>query len=134
MLTIILPILPPTVNHMYASNKGGGKRLTSEAQAFRVEAILRTRNAAALSGYALPAGPLALEMRLTFPTNRRQDIDNRIKSALDALALALDFDDTRIVRITVERAGYGAARCELTLMPHRASYAAALDAARVVLP
>jgi Holliday junction resolvase RusA-like endonuclease len=54
---------------------------------------------------------------LTFGDKRNQDIDNRIKSALDALALALGFDDNCIDRIVIERAGYarGCPRCELIL-------------------
>ena len=35
MLTVTLDMLPPTVNHMYAPNAGGGKRLTDAANTFR---------------------------------------------------------------------------------------------------
>ena len=116
MLTVILDILPPTVNHMYAANANGGKRLTDAANAFRELAGYTARAAATRTGFR-PAPRMALTMRLTFGDRRNQDIDNRIKSALDALALALGFDDSCVDRIVIERAGYarGCPRCELIL-------------------
>lgn len=113
MISLMIPALPPTVNHMYITCKGGRKALSGETEAFRalvVQALMGTHP-------ALPDGPLELYIALTFDTKRRQDIDNRIKAALDAVALALHFDDSRIARIVAERAGYapGEPCCKLTL-------------------
>lgn len=113
MITLTIAALPPTVNHMYVTCGGGRKALSDEAGMFRALVLQ------ALNGErpTLPDGPLALTLRLTFGTRHRQDIDNRIKAALDAVALALRFDDCRVSRIVVERAGYAAKqpRCEITI-------------------
>ena len=124
-LTVILPILPPSVNHLYVaaprSRKGGGrymgKELSPAAVLFRDTAINEARTVAAHQRYTVPAGALELTLRLTFGDRRNQDIDNRAKAAIDALALALGFDDSRIDRVVIERAGYEAKRplCEMTL-------------------
>ena len=104
-LTVIVPVLPPTVNHMYALNRDGSKRLTDEAQSFRAYVVAEARSTARLTGWRLPAGALEFEIKLTYGTKHRTDIDNRVKAALDAIAIAFDFDDTRIERIVIERAG-----------------------------
>ncbi len=113
MITLSLPTLPPSANHMYKTVKNGGRVLTDEVQTFRREVW------AALSDGgrpAVPAGPLVFRIRVRFPTRHRQDLDNRIKSSLDALAIALRFDDCRIVRIEAERlTDAGPARVDLTL-------------------
>lgn len=56
-------------------------------------------------------------MRLTFPDRRKSDLDNRLKASQDALAIALGFNDARIVRVTAERAGVepGRPACEMVL-------------------
>lgn len=108
--------LPPTVNHMYLPNARGGKRLSPEAELFR--SLVWTEVVSTQPRPAVPdAGPLALTVRLTFGTKRRQDLDNRLKAAQDALALALAFDDARIKRLTVEDAGHDKGRpaCEMVL-------------------
>lgn len=113
MIILTIAALPPTVNHMYISCKGGRKALSGEAEAFR-GLVLQALNGARP---AVPDGPLAFTLRLTFDTKRRQDIDNRIKAALDAVAIALRFDDCRVSRIVAERAGYAAKApcCELVI-------------------
>lgn len=104
-LTVIVPLLPPTVNHMYKTNGKGGKFLSDEAVTFRAEIALEARQTAQLTGWRLPDGPLQLTLLLTYGSKCKTDIDNRCKSALDALALALGFDDSRIDRIVIERVG-----------------------------
>lgn len=90
-VTIDIPALPPTVNHMYRSVGGAKRALTDEALTFRQLVALAVRHAD-----APPPGPLALTIWVTFATKRRQDADNRVKAATDALALALGFDDSVI--------------------------------------
>lgn len=108
VLVVWLPLLPPSVNHMYravprrrSAAKGGGtymgKELTPEALAFRTEVIVNVRRQAADEGFVLPSGPLALDVFVTFASKRAQDADNRIKAAQDAVAQALGFDDSRII-------------------------------------
>jgi len=106
-------MLPPTVNHYKLPNGRGGSYLSDDVNLFR------SLVAAELYGVAVDLGDarLALRIALTFGTRHRCDIDNRAKSAIDALALALDFDDARIDRLVVERVGYDKGRpaCEMTL-------------------
>lgn len=116
-LTVILTILPPSVNHMYLSNGRGGKRLTDEAQSFRDIAAVEIRTTANMTGWRVPAGGLRFTLLLTFADRKRADIDNRIKAALDSIALALGFDDTRVEEIIVRRVGIDPKRplCEMIL-------------------
>lgn len=116
-LTVIVPILPPSANHMYATGRNGAKFLTEEAQAFRAYVAVEARTVARMTGWQLPAGRLAITIKLTYGTRARTDIDNRAKSAIDSMALALGFDDSRIDRVVIERAGYDQRRplCEMIL-------------------
>jgi len=112
-IVIAVAAMPPTVNHMYISRRGGGKALSAEAETFRALVLEQVSEARP----PVPDGPLALTVRLWFGDRRRADIDNRLKAAIDALALALRFDDSRIHEIHTVRAGCdpGRPRCELVL-------------------
>jgi Holliday junction resolvase RusA-like endonuclease len=104
-LSATVEMLPPTLNHMYIQRADGGKALTREAETFRRLVVYVARSAARISGWRYPAkARLELEIKLTFPTYRKSDLDNRIKATADALALALGFNDACIDRIIVERA------------------------------
>ncbi len=115
MIIIIVPALPPSSNHMYVTLRGGKKALSEEVETFR--ALVWADVLHAPERPCLPDGPLSLTLRLTYGTKRRQDLDNRLKAAIDAVALALKFDDVRIRRIVAEHAGYDPGRplCEMTL-------------------
>ena len=116
-LTVIVPMLPPSANHMWAAGRNGAKFLTEEAQAFRAYVMIEARTVARMTGWQLPAGRLAITIKLTYGTRARTDIDNRAKAAIDSMALALGFDDSRIDRVLIERAGYDQRRplCEMIL-------------------
>lgn len=87
-----LDMLPPTVNHMYRSTGGGRRALTDEALTFRGLVAIELR------GQSIPSDcSLVLSFWFTFPNKRRSDGDNRLKALQDSIALALGFDDTRIV-------------------------------------
>ncbi len=126
-LTVIVPLLPPTVNHLYVAvprtRKGGGrymgKELSPAAVLFRDMAMHEAREVARLTGWQLPEGRLKIALKLTFGDLRNQDIDNRAKAGIDAVALALGFDDSRIDRVVIERVGYEKGRplCEIILAP-----------------
>jgi len=109
---------------MYIALRGGGKALSEEAETFRKLVLADVLHAPVRP--EVPDGPLALTMRLMFSNNRRQDIDNRIKAGLDAIALALRFDDCRIARITIERVGVDRGRpwCELIIEAYQPTDAA----------
>ena len=110
-ITLAIDALPPTANHMYVSRGGARKALSDEAQTFRTLVAVAALGA---GRPAVPPGDLALRLVVWFPNRRRADLDNRIKSALDAAALALGFDDRRVAQIAAERR-WGPARCELVL-------------------
>lgn len=117
-LTVIVPILPPTINHAYRPNGRGGRLLTDELITFRGWVMIEAHTTMRRTGWQLPTGRLQLTMLLTFGTHRKRvDIDNRIKCGLDALALALGFDDSRVDRIIIERIGVDPKRplCEMIL-------------------
>jgi Holliday junction resolvase RusA-like endonuclease len=103
-LSVTVEMLPPTVNHQYIQRADGGRALTREAETFRRLVVYVARSAARTSDWRYPAkARLELEIKLTFPTYRKSDLDNRVKSCQDALALALGFNDACIDRIIVER-------------------------------
>ena len=118
-LIVIVPVLPPTINHMYQSIGKGRKALTDEALAFRQYVSAEARTTARAMGWKLPDGPLEFHLYLTYGDRRNTDIDNRVKSAIDSMAIALGFNDARIDKIQIERVGYekGKPLCEMVLMP-----------------
>jgi Holliday junction resolvase RusA-like endonuclease len=98
MLEVELPY-PPSINHYW--RRVGPKTLISrEGRRFRqrVVAILERLHVEAL------AGPLALEVEIHPPDNRRRDIDNLQKALLDALQHGGAYeDDSQIVRLSIEK-------------------------------
>ena len=90
---------PPSVNH-YWRRVGTRTLISRGGRAFRqaVCAIL------AADGVRPLAGPLAVQVMVYPPDNRRRDIDNVQKALLDALAHGGAYhDDSQIARLTVER-------------------------------
>lgn len=117
-LVMWLPMLPPSVNHLYRPGRQHGQRvLTEDARTFRALVIRDVTCQAQREGWVVPPGDLQVTIRLTFGSRARMDIDNRIKAALDAVALALGFDDQRVARLVVERVGVDPKRpaCEITI-------------------
>lgn len=121
-LEMIVPI-PPSVNNCYTNGHGHGRRvLTAEGRGYKatVEALLLYK-ARTSGGFELAIGRkdarIGLTLRLYFPNRQRRDISNCIKLLEDALAECLCFDDCRVDRLLVERAGIDKAdpRCEVTI-------------------
>ncbi len=115
-LTFTIP-LPLSLNNMYPTSKSGHRYMTKEGKSFKSAAGMYAMVAARDAGWEDGSGPLGLRLVMWFlNTNRRRDIDNRIKAAADAIAEGLCIDDSRFDELHVYRAGVSAeARCEVTV-------------------
>lgn len=111
-IIVTVPALPPTVNHLYVTARGGRRVLTEAARAWYDLAIPAI--AAQARGYTVPAGPLRLSIVL-YHLSRSRDLDNALKASQDAIAKALGFDDKRIDLLTVARGVGKPARTVYTL-------------------
>ena len=98
MITLTLP-WPPSVNHYWRSVQGR-VLISREGRAYRetvAEAAL-VRRVKALTGR------LELHIQAVPPDRRRRDLDNVLKSLLDALQHAGCYeDDSQIDRLSIER-------------------------------
>ena len=96
-LSLELPY-PPSVNHYW--RRVGAKTLISrEGRRFRDEAVAK------ISGLKVRAisGPVQVQILACRPDKRRRDIDNILKSLLDALGHAGAYeDDSQIWNLSVE--------------------------------
>ncbi len=117
--------LAPSVNHLYATARRRSKQtgklvpvrfLTPAAEAWYALAIPAIRAAAEAAGWAAPPGPLAVTVHL-YGLAATRDIDNVLKGTLDAAAQALGFDDSRISRLLVVRAGPRPYRTVIAIAP-----------------
>lgn len=121
-LEMIVPI-PPSVNNCYTNGHGHGRRvLTAQGRDYKATvAELLLCRAQPSGGFELAIGRkdarIALSLRLYFPNRQRRDISNCVKLLEDSLAETLCFDDCRVDRLLVERAGIDKAnpRCEVTI-------------------
>jgi Holliday junction resolvase RusA-like endonuclease len=114
-LQLTIKMLPPTTNHAH-THTSRGVFLTDSVRTFRLLVLNEYRHA---PRWALPDGDLELTVQCVFPDKRKSDLDNRLKQAQDALALALGFNDQRVKRIVGECAGYDKGR-PLTVLTLRA--------------
>jgi crossover junction endodeoxyribonuclease RusA len=85
ILDVELPY-PPSVNHYWRYARGRFY-ISSAGHNYRKAVI------AALYGCEKLTGPVALEIEVYPPDRRRRDLDNILKSVLDALEYAGAFDD-----------------------------------------
>ena len=86
-MIFILPV-PPSINHYYGTMRSGQKYIKPAGVAFRKEvaALLFQRI------YKM-TGRVKIDIRVHFKDKRKRDIDNVIKSLLDALTHAGAWDD-----------------------------------------
>lgn len=108
-LTYRLPF-PPSINH-YWRRSGHIIHVSTAGRQFRNEVVEQC------GGEIMLLGRLAVNLELTMPTRRKRDIDNYVKSTLDALAHAGVFendnqiDELRVKRLHVESPGC----CDVTI-------------------
>ncbi len=102
---------PPSTNS-YIRHTSRGHYPTKQAKEFRqavCESVVVPR---------VLRGRLAVHLELIAPTKRKYDVDNRIKSCLDALQIAGVFlddeqiDELRVTRLHVEAPG----ACDVTIV------------------
>lgn len=98
MLEFELPY-PPSVNH-YWRRVGARTLISRGGRAFR-QAVCATLAA----GKVKPlSGPLELFITVYPPDRRRRDVDNTMKSLLDAMQHGGAYhDDSQIIRLSIER-------------------------------
>lgn len=102
---------PPSVNHyrITGATLGGGRRmpLTGEARNFRRAVAIQAQAQARKQGLSGGFGGARLAVEISAfppPPRRRRDLDNILKSLLDALERAGLFDDDgQIDRLTIAR-------------------------------
>jgi crossover junction endodeoxyribonuclease RusA len=98
MLELELPY-PPSVNH-YWRRVGARTLISRGGRAFR-QAVCAILAAAKIKPLA---GPLELVITVYPPDRRRRDVDNTMKSLLDAMQHGGAYhDDSQIVRLLIER-------------------------------
>lgn len=98
--------LPPTINHYYGRH-GNRSYIKKAGKDYR----LTVQDIVAAAGYPMLTGRLAVFIAV-HPANRiRQDIDNRLKSLLDALTHSgvweddSQIDDLHVIRLSVMKGG-----------------------------
>jgi len=97
-LELELPF-PPSVNH-YWRRVGPRTLISREGRAFREKVC----SILAASGVRPLTGPVHLIVELYPPDRRRRDVDNALKSLLDALEKGGAYrNDSQIVTLTVEK-------------------------------
>lgn len=97
--------MPPSVNHAYATVRGR-RVLSREGKAYKAEVAARARRVA--DGRAAPLWlslTITLRLPLLFKNGRvrKFDASNRIKLLEDALCEGLGVDDSRVLRLSVEK-------------------------------
>lgn len=116
VFTVTLPV-PPSLNNAY-KNVRRGRVLTAEAKDYKENAKNTIQARLNLTGFFFSDDDrFALTLKLYFSSNHRRDISNCAKLPEDALSEVLGFDDCRVDRMVVERAGISVKfpRCEILL-------------------
>lgn len=97
-LRVVLPGIPPSVNHMYRRFTYGGRTMdviTRHAKAWMEQAAWAARQAALESGWSLvPKGQkVVVKLWFWWPNRTRRDTHNALKALLDAWQGVLYEDD-----------------------------------------
>lgn len=123
-LTVYLEgLLPPAKSNRYRVARGRLYRDNSVV-AFEEQLILATRRAIQEQGWACLEEPAALRIFLWFPDRRRRDLDNALKSILDALTKGGAYhDDSQVAELHVYRLYGGEPAVTIFLTPQAAEAA-----------
>ena len=90
---------PPSVNHYYR-HVGPRVLISRDGRKYREQIVARFHT----DRVAKYTGPVALDIELYPPDNRRRDVDNSLKCLLDTFTHAgLYEDDSQIQRLTITR-------------------------------
>lgn len=87
--------MSPTFNNAYGYNRKSGARYLKKEQKEYRELVIKLVNENRWNFQANV--PLAVEIILNFGNRRRNDVDNRLKSLLDALTHANVYDDDSLI-------------------------------------
>lgn len=100
-ISLTLNEVAPTINHIWKhSNRGGFVRtyLTKEGKEFKERLAAKVPK-----GFKPIEGTCRVELDLTFPTKRKNDIDNYCKAILDALNRKVYVDDSQIIELLIRK-------------------------------
>src|SRR3990172_8733530 len=110
MLRMTLP-WPPTINHYWMRTRNGRPYISARGTVYRGAVILICRAAMREQEVDCMSGRLRVEITAHPPDMRKRDLDNLLKSILDALQHAgvydddSQIDDLRIFRGAAEPSG-----------------------------
>src|SRR3990167_2340278 len=96
---LVLPS-PPSVNHYWLLNRNGSRRISAAGEAFRIAVKL-------LPLVQTFRGLVAVRITAYPPDRRRRDLDNLLKSLLDALQhTGIIADDSNVIDLHIVRGAY----------------------------
>ena len=103
-MTLKLPY-PPTTNHAYTVARGRKIKTAVARQYANAVAwlVADERRVDPQGWYPTTADRLTVVVHVHPPDNRKRDLDNTEKLALDAVCSALDIDDSQIDQLTLVR-------------------------------
>lgn len=110
--------LPPSVNHLYFTDKRTGRRaLSSAGRKYKKLIVQHVRQTRFAQTPRPKSARYAMTYVLHYPDRNRRDISNSIKCLEDALAEACRFDDSHVddIRITRGQLDKARPRCDVTI-------------------
>jgi Holliday junction resolvase RusA-like endonuclease len=104
VLVVVLPSLPPPLNHIYHNRAQGGRMLTAPARAWQDAMALLIGATARATGWAVgPRTELDVALDFSDPAMLRSDVDGKLKLVIDALAAGIGVDDRFVRRVTATK-------------------------------
>lgn len=85
---------PPSTNNLYRTKRGGGVYMKGSVKDWYDRAVATCRRRPEYQPRKFPEGTrVRVTLKFVPPTNRKYDIDNRVKAIYDCLQRAQVFDD-----------------------------------------